>query len=127
MSREPPTGRHPGQFGTAVNRKPATTADPYPNSISCACQAKAPYPGAKLPRILQGSRPRGQARGSPKGRRPERTGGKPVAEERDCSWIGHSWAATRSRCGRVRVHAYGSILPIFTLGLGLARGGGSGS
>ena len=36
----PCNGNLPVQFGTAVSRKPATTAAMYPNSISWTCQSR---------------------------------------------------------------------------------------
>ena len=39
-SGPPCSGSRPVQFGTAVSRKPATTAAIYPNSISWTCQSR---------------------------------------------------------------------------------------
>ena len=40
ISGLPCSGSLPVQFGTAVSRKPATTAAIYPNSISWTCQSR---------------------------------------------------------------------------------------
>ena len=40
ISGLPCSGSLPVQFGTAVSRKPATTAAMYPNSISWTCQSR---------------------------------------------------------------------------------------
>ena len=49
ISGGPESGNAPVQFGTAVNRKPATAAAANPKIISCACQANG-----ELPNIAQG-------------------------------------------------------------------------
>ena len=51
----PESGNAPVQFGSAVNRKPASAAAANPKIISCACQANGELPNMAQPGICMAS------------------------------------------------------------------------